>query len=526
MTSQPLPQRPNLEQLRKQAKSLLRAAQAQEPLALERFRSLPQPGKSATSMSLALHDAQSVIAREHGFKSWNELRDHIEEQSLSFAAAVEEFLHCATGSARPRALRLLALHPAIAHANLHTELVLGEAESVAARLRKHSQAATEAGGVQGWPPLLYVCHTCLHHDAPERAAGLVAIARELLAQGADPNAEYHFQWHNELPRTALWGALCATSHLPLAETLLAAGANPTDGVSMHINAGIGNLAALELLQRFGANVDGIAAGVPPLCYILGWATTVTERASGVRWLLEHGADANLAWGELGDAPLHMAAQRWDVPMTELLVRYGADIHRRRKDGRTSHTLAEMHGNRDVAAWLLAHGARDELSVLEQFVSACTRADRARADSMLQAQPALRRGLRPEHHLMLHVLAERGDANALDTMLACGFDANASSSDGVTALHQAAMKGRADAVRVLLVHGASPNALDGMFSATPLMWAAEGWPHNSDPRADHLGAARLLINAGSPLEWRAPRNAPDPEGGQERLIELCRAAGAA
>jgi len=39
--------------------------------------------------------------------------------------------------------------------------------------------------------------------------------------------------------------------------------------------------------------------------------------------------------------------------------------------------------------------------------------------MLQAQPALRRGLRPEHHLMLHVLAERGDANTLDTMLACG-----------------------------------------------------------------------------------------------------------
>jgi ankyrin repeat protein len=213
-------------------------------------------------------------------------------------------------------------------------------------------------------------------------------------------------------------------------------------------------------------------------------------------------------------------------MAEILVRHGADIHQRRKDGRTAHTLAEMHGNPDVAAWLLAQGAKDELSPLEQFISACTRADRAHADTILQARPGLRGGLRPEHHLMLHVLAERGAASALDTMLACGFDANATSSDGATALHQAAMKGRADAVRVLLAHGAAANALDGMFSATPLMWAAEGWTHNCDPGADYLAAARLLINAGSSLEWRPPRNAPDPEGGQERLIELCRAAGAA
>jgi hypothetical protein len=30
-------------------------------------------------------------------------------------------------------------------------------------------------------------------------------------------------------------------------------------------------------------------------------------------------------------------------MVELLVQYGADIHRRRADGRTAHTLAELHG---------------------------------------------------------------------------------------------------------------------------------------------------------------------------------------
>ena len=197
-------------------------------------------------MNLALHDAQFVIAREHGFKSWKQLREHVEEQSLGFAAALDEFVRCATGNAPARAIRLLERFPAIAHAGLQSELVLGDAAAVAERLRLHPDLATQAGGIQNWEPLLFICHTCLHRDAPERAAGLVAIAHELLKRGANPNAEYHWDWHPELPRTALWGAICAVNHFPLAEVLLEGGANPTDGVSMHITAGSGNIAALEL----------------------------------------------------------------------------------------------------------------------------------------------------------------------------------------------------------------------------------------------------------------------------------------
>jgi hypothetical protein len=526
MTSQQLPERANLEQLKKQAKSLLHSAQAKDTVALRRFQVLPALVRRSIvelgTMKLALHDAQSVIAREYGFKSWKELREHVEERSLSFAAAVDEFVRCATGSVPARAFRLLALKPDIAHANLYTELVLADAGAVEARLQKRPEDATRAGGIQNWEPLLYVCHTCLHHDVPERAAGLVAIARGLLARGANPNAEYHWNWHRELPRTALWGAICAVDHLPLAEVLLEGGANPTDGVSMHIAAGGGNLAALELLHRFSVNVNGISGGVPPLRYILSWATN-DWRASGVRWLLEHGADANLSWDEFGDGPLHIAAQRWDVPMVELLVRHGADIHQRRADGRTAHTLAALHGNEDIASWLLAHGAKDELSPLERFISTCARGDRPRADAMLQNQPNLRAELRAEHHLMLQVPAERGDAKILETMLACGFEPNAKDHDGVTALHKAAMAGRAESVRVLLANGASVNVLDGMFSATPLVWAAEGWSHGPQTGSDHVGVARLLIGAGSSREWIPPEKAPNPERTQEQLIELCRAA---
>jgi hypothetical protein len=359
----------------------------------------------------------------------------------------------------------------------------------------------------------------MHKGVPARLNGLVVIARRLLSLGANPNAEYHWNWHPELPRTALWAAVCAVGHLPLAQVLLDAGANPTDGVTGHIAGGGGNLDALELLHRYGLNVDGIPGGVPPLVYMMQWA----DNPAGPFWLLDHDADPNLAWGDAVGAPLHVAARRWDIPMVERLVLHGADVSRRRGDGATPHTLAELHGNPAIAAWLLAHGAVDELSPLERFIAACARADRPAAGEILSVHPALPTELRPEHHVMLHRPAESGNAAVLESMLECGFDPNARDKDNVTPLHRAAMAGHVDAVGVLLKCGADVNALDGMFSASPLVWAVEGRGNAKHRGADHVGVARLLIASGSPLDWTPPPGAPGPERTLEGLSELRRDA---
>lgn len=79
-----LPARPSLEQLKKLAKDLVKDHQDKQPDALALIaRHLPAlSGKSADDIvayPFALHDAQSVVARQYGFPSWNELSDYIEK---------------------------------------------------------------------------------------------------------------------------------------------------------------------------------------------------------------------------------------------------------------------------------------------------------------------------------------------------------------------------------------------------------------------------------------------------------------
>ena len=74
-----LPTHPSLEQLRKQAKELLRDYHAGNTAAAERFRGIsPRLANPSQTKDVTLADAQFVLAREYGFESWARLKQHIE----------------------------------------------------------------------------------------------------------------------------------------------------------------------------------------------------------------------------------------------------------------------------------------------------------------------------------------------------------------------------------------------------------------------------------------------------------------
>src|SRR5258706_9680007 len=124
--------------------------------------------------------------------------------------------------------------------------------------------------------------------------------------------------------------------------------------------------------------------------------------------LEPGADPNAVFAERGETSLHVVARAWDVPLAEAMVAKGADIERKRADGRTPYAVAELNGNRAVADWLLAQGADPELSEVDRLVAACSLGRRAAADALLARNPGLREAITHDHYIAFHHSAEHGD----------------------------------------------------------------------------------------------------------------------
>src|SRR5258707_9535376 len=82
-----LPQQPNLEQLRKQAKDLLEQYRSHDPSAIAEVQQFERQPNSST---FALNDAQRVLARAYGFDSWTKLKAFVDGVTVGrFADAVK-----------------------------------------------------------------------------------------------------------------------------------------------------------------------------------------------------------------------------------------------------------------------------------------------------------------------------------------------------------------------------------------------------------------------------------------------------
>ncbi|MBN9619039.1 MAG: ankyrin repeat domain-containing protein, partial [Actinobacteria bacterium] len=142
-----LPARPNLDQLRHQAKDLLHAAQQGDAEALSRV--------VAVAGSVRLSAAQLAVAREYGFSSWAALKLEVERRDILDRGDVA------------RLVELLTAHPELA----------------IRRLAHWSDGNRNR-------PLAYVTKMRFYHDqagAPADVSGTGALARALLAAGAPVN---------------------------------------------------------------------------------------------------------------------------------------------------------------------------------------------------------------------------------------------------------------------------------------------------------------------------------------------------
>ena len=101
-----------------------------------------------------------------------------------------------------------------------------------------------------------------------------------------------------------------------------------------------------------------------------------------------------------------------------------------------------------------------------FVAAAEAADETTLQSMLADDP----GLRDEHAGLIPRFAETRNWTAIRVLVNLGFEVDGVTSDGATPLHHAAAAGELAIAKLLVEHGADPNAREPEFGAQPAGWA--------------------------------------------------------
>jgi ankyrin repeat protein len=484
-----LPARPDIGQLRRQAKDLLRAARSGDPAAEARI--------AAVAGSMTLAAAQLAVAREYGFASWPRLKAEMDARSSDLAEQVDAFLEASMRDWTGRAARMLAATPQIAGYDFRTAVVLGDAGRVRQMLEHDQGRATRPDPQWGWTPLHAVCGSRWHRLDPARADGLLAVAGLLLDAGGDPAARTAGRQDGWTPlRCAVAGA----ANPAIARLLLERGATPEDHDLYLACFGDDDHQSLRLLLGHAQNVGQTTALAAPIS---------TRDTEAVRLLLQAGADPSRPlpgdlFGERlpPEAPIPpvAAAVQSGCPaeLVGLLLEAGGDPDTPDQDGESPYRVAVRQGRTDLAELLARHGARDDTTDADRFLLACRQGNQAEAERLLLATPGLPGLLGGVGQAALVDAAGHGQAEAVRLMLDAGFPLDARGQDGATPLHAAALSGSVQVVRLLLDRGADIEARDTTWDSTPLDWATvgSGLPHVDNPAPDWTASIRTLIEAGA------------------------------
>jgi ankyrin repeat protein len=519
MFDRELPPRPNIEQYKKQAKDLAHHYDIGDFEAFERVRRQhPQfhnlPRTDPPSVLLTLPDAQFVVAREHGFQSWQKFTKYIENIRLIYsnahladpATTFIEFacvpLHSWHASGDLEAAKMiLARYPKAATASIYTAAILGDELTVRNSLRRDPSGATSKGGPYGWNALTYLCFSRYLRLDPARSQRFVSAAEALLDAGASATTGWFEMIDHPDARptfeSVIYGAAGLAQNAELTRLLLARGADPNDEETpYHVPESYDNTVLKVLLESGKLTPESLTT-------ILLRKTDWHDEA-GLQLALDHGADPNsiTRWG---NSALHHALLRDNsLSIIERLLDHGADPALIAKRHNLSATQIAAHrGRGDVLRLFEQRGIPLALNGVFELIAACAKGDQEAVTSLRDhASELLSFG-----SILLAQFAGNGNVEGLRCLLSLGISPAALDTQGdpyfdiakdSTALHAAAWRARPSAVKLLIEAGTPVNALDAK-GRTALQLAVKAtvdsyWKNRRTPES-----VEALLAAGAAID---------------------------
>ena len=362
--------------------------------------------------------------------------------------------------------RLAATLPALslhAETNLHVAAALGDAPLVRRLLSADRTRACATAEPFGWDALTHLCFSVLL-EAPDRSdRDFVGAARALLEAGADANTGFRDPKAepDRAFRSVLYGAAALARHAEMARLLLDHGADPDDDeVAYHTAEGYENSALRVVVESGRCSPDTLATMLLRKC---DW-----HDVNGVRWLLEHGADASRATRWTPSILQHALARDDDLEIVQLLLDHGADPAQL-LDGTSAVAAAARAGRGDVLDAMARRGIPLRIAGGDALLAACARGHGPAVRTIADTLPAALDEVHANAGTVMARFAGNGNSAGLRLLLDLGLPVDSRVVVGFayyeiapmsTPLHVAAWRGHPAAVRVLLSAGADVRAEDG------------------------------------------------------------------
>ena len=478
--SRQLPEKPNLEFLKKQAKELQ--------------RSTPE-GKLA--------DAQHALANEYGFATWAKLKSHIEALGLTPAQKLKSAV-CDSDASRVR--EVLDRYPELRariddplpdygfgqHA-LFAAVQRSDRATIDLLLRNGADIRKRTEWWAGGFGVLDDCDPSLLEFLLERGAeldahsaarlGIIPKLRELVAanadvvhaRGGDGQTPLHF-----------------ASTVEVAKFLLDNGAD--------INA---------------RDVDHESTPAQYMLRVQQSRHYPKDRQDVARYLVSRGChtdillaaalgDTNLVRRHLDRDPACIRMSVSDEWFPKQDPRAGGSIYIWTLGAhRTAHSVARDFGHEQVFQLLLAR-TPDDL----KLALACELGDEAVFNEFLSKHPDAAKTLSEADQRKLPNAAQNNNTKAVRLMLEAGWPVDKPGDMGATALHWAGFNGNAQMAREILRFHPTLELKSREYEGTPLGWAiyasGNGWRRDT---GDFVGTVHALRDAGSQIPPHADELEP-------------------